>query len=505
LTDDQQTSPRRAALVAALRRSALLIVVLALTGTALGIAAGLRRAEDHTARASILVSPLDGNPFYPSGRGDDLINLETEAQLVRSDAVARATAERIGDPADPGDMLSGLEVSVPANTQILNIAYTAGSDAVAVRRAQGFAEAYLDFRKARSEEVTRAKTERIQSQINTQNKALSDLVSRANTETNPARKSLLNEQIDGVTSQVGQLQAQLAELQTGSVDPGQVITPAAVVSRSALTALLTYALAGGLIGLLLALAIVVVRARAENRIHHADDIEPSGLPLLGSVSMDEVLDTNEGLVLLDTGESLQIGPGLQSLRVAVLSSDRRRPLRLLYSAADEGPSHPRTALGLAYAAAASNIRTVLVDAPGAGGQITAFLGLESRAGFTDVLAEDVKVEPTLVPITDHLSVLPCGKPDPRADDLLTGPGVRTVFDALADEFDIVVVASGPRSTPQAQALAMVTDATVVEAVEGQSRLGDLVALADDPNASPTILGVVFVGRARSRARRHSGA
>ena len=489
--------------MAALRRSAVLIVVLALTGTALGVAAGLRRAEDHTARASILVSPLDGNPFYPSGRGDDLINLETEAQLVRSDAVARATAERIGDPADTSDMLSGLDVTVPANTQILTVEYTAGSDAVAVRRAQGFAEAYLDFRKARSEDVTRAKTDRIQSQINTQNKSLSELVSRANAELNPARKTLLQEQVGGVTSQIGQLQAQLAELQTGSIDPGQVITPAEVVSRSTLRALFIYALAGTVLGLLLALGVVIIRARAENRIHHADDISPSGLPLLGSVSMDEVLDTNEGLVLLEEGESLQIGPGLQSLRVAVLAGDRRRPLRILYAAADEGASHPRTALGLAYAAAAANLRTVLVDATGEGGEITLFLGLETRRGFTDVLAEDLKVEPALVPISKYLSVLPSGKPDPRADDLLTGPGMRTVFDELAGTFDIMVVTSGPRRTPQSRALAMVTDVTVVEAVESQSRLGDLVALADDPNAAPTVLGVVFVGRARSRARRRS--
>ena len=33
---------------------------------ALGVAAGLRRAEEHTARASILISPLDGNPYYPA-------------------------------------------------------------------------------------------------------------------------------------------------------------------------------------------------------------------------------------------------------------------------------------------------------------------------------------------------------------------------------------------------------------------------------------------------------
>ena len=505
MTDDQQTSPRRAALVAALRRSAVLILVLAATGMALGVAAGLRRAEDHTARASILVSPLDGNPYYPSGRGDDLINLETEAQLMSSDAVAKAVAERIGDPGSASDMLSGLDVSVPANTQILTINYTAGSDDVAVTRAQGFAEAYLDFRKARSESVTQSKTERIQRQINSQDKALSALVSKANTETDPTRKSLLQEQIGGLTSQIGQLQATLAELQTGSIDPGQVITPAAVVGRSSLKALVTYALLGLFAGLILALGVVIIRARSENRIHHADDVAPSGLPLLGSVSMDEVLDTNEGIVLLEDGESLQIGPGLQALRVAVLSGERRRPVRILFSAAAEASRYPRTALGMAYAAAASNLRTVLVDATGEGGTITKFLGLDANRGFTDVLAEDPTVDPALVRLTEHLSVLPSGKPDPRADDLLTGPGVGTVFDQLAKNFDIIIVASGPRRTPQSQALAMVTDVTVVEAVESQSRLGDLVALADDPNAAPSVLGVVFVGRARSRARRHAEA
>jgi capsular polysaccharide biosynthesis protein/Mrp family chromosome partitioning ATPase len=505
VTDDSQTSPRRAALGAALRRSAVLILVLAATGTALGVAAGLRRAEDHTARASILVSPLDGNPYSTTGRGDDLINLETEAQVVHSDPVARAVAERIGDPATASALLSGLKVSVPANTQILTIDYTAASDSVAVRRAQGFADAYLDFRKARSEDVTRSKTERIQGQISSQNKTLSGLVKSLNAETDASKKSLLQEQISGVTAQIGQLQATLAELQTGAIDPGQVITPATNVGTSSLRALLTYAILGALGGILLALAVVIIRARAENRIHHADDVLPSGLPLLGSVSMNEVLDTNEGIALLDDGESLQIGAGLQSLRVAVLSGERRRPVRILYAAAAEGARYPRTALGLAYAAAASSLNTVLVDASGDGGEISKFLDLEAKRGFTDVLAGDTSVDGALVGLTNHLSVLPSGKPDPRADDLLTGPGIGPLFDHLAQAFDIIVVATGPRRTPQSQALAMVTDVTVVEAVESQSRVGDLVAIADDPQAAPTVLGVVFVGRARARSRRRSGA
>jgi hypothetical protein len=78
-----------------------------------------------------------------------------------------------------------------------------------------------------------------------------------------------------------------------------------------------------------------------------------------------------------------------------------------------------------------------------------------------------------------------------------------IFDRLAGSFDIVIVATGPRLAPRSQALAMVTDVTVVEAVESQSRLGDLVSITDDPNAVGSVLGVVFVGRARSRASRRA--
>jgi Mrp family chromosome partitioning ATPase len=504
VTEDAQTSPRRAALVAALRHSAALLLVLTLSGAALGVAAGLQRADQRTAEASILVSPLDGNPFSPTGRGDDLVNLETEAQLVSSETVARDVATRVGESETASTMLSGLSVSVPANTQILRITYTAGSDAVAVRRAQGFADAYLDFRKARSERIVRARTERIQSQINDQNASLASLLAKSSIEKNTARKSLLQEQIRGTTAQISQLRAQLTELQTGAADPGQVITPASAKGGQSLTGTLFYAVAGALLGLLIGLLIVVVRARAENRLHHADDVDPSGLPLLGDISMREVFATHAAVASPDH-DNIETGPGLQSLRVAVLSRERRRPARILYAAAEQGSGTPRTALGFAHAAAASDLNTVLIDATGRSGEITRVLGLESSPGFTDVLAGEVSVEEGTTRVADHLLVIPGGTPDPRADDLLTGPRMAEVFEQLDRLADIVVIATGPMQDPRSRALAMVSDSTVLEAVESQSRLGDLVAITDDPTLADNVLGVVFVARARGRSRKTARA
>jgi capsular polysaccharide biosynthesis protein len=503
--EDSQTSPRRAALIAALRHSAVLILVLTAMGAVLGTAAGLQRADRRTAEASILVSPLEGNPFSPTGSGDDLVNLETEAQLVGSETVARDVATRLGESDTTSEILSGLQVAVPANTQILTITYTAGSDAVAVRRAQGFADAYLDFRKARSEQIVRARTERIQSQINDQNEQLASLLAKSTIEKNPARKDLLQEQIRGVTAQISQLRAQLAELQTGTVDPGQVITPASAKGGQSVTGTIAYGLLGAALGLAVALLIVVVRARAENRLHDAEDVAPSGLPLLGTISTSEVEATHSGMASPAKRDTLDIGPGLQSLRVAILSRERRRPVRILYAAAEAGSATPRTALGLAYAAAASGLTTVLVDATGDGGEITRLLDLRSGPGFAEVLAGDAALDAAMTKVTDHLLVVPAGATHARSDDLLSGPALGSMFEHLDTISDIVIIATGPMGTARSRALAMITDSTVIEAVEGQSRLGDLVAVTDDPTLAESLLGVVFVARARGRSRKTAGA
>ncbi len=502
MTDYTQNSPRRAALVAALRRSAALIVILTLLGGALGLAAGLMRSQSHTASASVLISPLVGNPFYPGGRGDELINLETEAQLVSSDPVARDVASRLDGDLSSSDVLSGLQVSVPPNTQILTINYTASSADEAEERGQAFADAYLDFRTDRFERVTRNRTELIEAQIATQREALSSLADRAEATTSTARRNLIETRVRDTAAQIGQLRGELAELRTDAVDPGQVITPANAVGQSPLRSAALFAVAGMLLGLALALAIVIVRARAENRIHRSDDIDASGLPVLGSISMNEVRDTNHGIATLDGHDDLELGSGLQNLRVSVLSRERRRPVRILYAGATDRSPSPQAALGLAYAAAASSLTTVLVDATGSVGTISRDLGLEGQPGFSDVLAHDLALDQALTALTTHLYVLPVGRPDPRADDLLTGPGVAGVFEHLARIADVVIVAAGPLHTPRSRALGMVTDVAVVEAVESESRLGDLVAIADDSVSTGSLLGVVFVSRARSRSRRN---
>jgi uncharacterized protein involved in exopolysaccharide biosynthesis len=237
------------------------LVVLTVVGAVLGFAFGSRSAAKYTAEATVLVTPLTGNPYSPDGAGDDLINLETEAQLVTSDAVAQTVATDVRT-SDLTALLEGLHVTVPPNTQILEVDYTSKDQSVARTRARSFANAYLDFRKSRADQVVSTKSTRIQDEIDTQTSQLDDLVKKQAAEKQAVRRSVLQKQINGATTQIGQLRTALTDVQTAAADPGQVITPAHVVSRSPQSTRVLFTAAGALVGLLIGLLVLVFRSRS---------------------------------------------------------------------------------------------------------------------------------------------------------------------------------------------------------------------------------------------------
>jgi polysaccharide biosynthesis transport protein len=489
---------RPGTLRASLRRSAAYVLVLALAGAALGGAAGFRRAATHSAEATILVTPLDGNPFSPTGAGDDLVNLETEAQLVASDTIARQVADQTSPGVSVADVLLGLTVTVPTNTQILQIDYQASSDRIAIQRAEAFAELYLQSRHDRTEALIKSQTDRIQGQLSAQTAALSKLLVRLNGAATGARKALLREQVNGVVVQIGQLRAQLAVLQTGSSDPGQVVTPAQRQGSSLVTNLLTFTVLGLIVGLLLGLLLVVARARRENRIHHVDDVVDAGLQLIGALSQADVDKTNHA-VATQGRLPVTLDRDFRNLRVALLSHERRRPVRILYATSSAEMGAPRSALGLAYATARSDLDTILVDATGGSADITGILGLTDSSGFSDVLEADAGLGDALVQVDKHLRVLPAGtKGGTRSDDLLTGPKASSLIESLTTQADIVLVATGAIMEAPSQALAMLTDSIVIEVAEGVTRLADVVAVVNNETISASVLGVVYVDSKRAR-------
>jgi capsular polysaccharide biosynthesis protein len=499
---------RAAAFNAALRRGLLLTIALCLLGAVAGGLYGARASTEETASATILVNPLNGNPFSTTGSGDDLKNLQTEAQLVQSDDVARLVQAREGKSTPLPTLLSGLEVEVPPNTQILQIAYSARNPTTALTRAQWFAEEYLKYREQRAKTLVESQTKRLNEQLTARTKEQQDLAKRSARERpNTPEANVTRVQLEAVSTQINQLRARTAELQSVSSNPGQLVTPAAIPAAGLFQSWIVFALAGLLAGLVLAVVIALLRSRADNRIRHVDDVASAGQILLGSVSGGDVVTARE---LFETaGPGAQLPDAFKNLRVSLLTTEHRRPAVIVVTTAQHSEDPPSSIAGLALATSTSNLSTIVIEAIDA--QLSLPERVEQSPGLAEVLSGQVPVADAVVPVRPHLQVL--GN-DGRlsVDDLFMAPEMHQLIGNLRGSADIIFVVTSNVHDPRSKALIDIADSVILEVVQGVSSYRDLYQASNDyTQVAEKLLGVVYVsagGRRRaqgSEKRKPTGA
>ncbi len=324
---DQNAELRSVVVAEAIRNHLLIVAVFTLAGFALGYFAANRGEERSTATTPILVNPLEGNPYYPTRTGELLTNLLTEAQAVRSDGVAALAAEQLGDVEDPAVLLSGLGVTSPVNTQILEIAYTHTDPDVALRRSQAIAEVYLDYRRTRVENRIAQQTAQLDAQIEPLTQQIADVGTQLEAvEPGSAEAQLLLTQITGLEEQRGLLQTRRSELAATPTDPGQVITPASLDASGLLSSKLLLPIAGTIFGFACGVIVAMLRSRADLNIRDAQDVRDLGVVVLGTLGgVDAGRDDVAGEEILDDQ--------YRKIRVAVLALEKRRPFSLVVASA----------------------------------------------------------------------------------------------------------------------------------------------------------------------------
>src|SRR5690348_9577447 len=213
-------------------------LVLALVALAVLGAAQFTRMEPkvYESSASVLVQPSGTDTNVVGGRTKGDINLDTEAQLVRSTAVATAAGQLLKSTVPPDALAANVGVEVPANTSVLVITYTAPTANQARDGSHAFAASYLKNRddSARADLTTQISTLNTKlTQLNAQlaqvNRMLAPLrgsdPNRANLEN---QRSTLSAQIEALTGRVNQLTTTTlstgriirdAELPTGPTKP----------------------------------------------------------------------------------------------------------------------------------------------------------------------------------------------------------------------------------------------------------------------------------------------
>ncbi|QUX29993.1 lipopolysaccharide biosynthesis protein [Nocardiopsis akebiae] len=271
---------------ALLRRRWRFVGAGVLGGLALASAAAVGLPAAYTSVSAVQVQPSGMAEFTGerSGRLAGDVNLDTEAQVLLSDrvssAVAEALAEEGGAAPSVTDLRERVDVSVPPNSSVLEISYSAESPEAARAGAQAYADAYLELRRERIDELIDGHLEALRGEQEARYEALAEAAAEPAGPGADARVEALRAEITELGNGISPLSA-LAE----TVEPGGVITPAGLPERASSPTPALWLIGGGALGLLAGLLAAVVRDRLDPWLHDAEETGRIGaVPVLLDLS-----------------------------------------------------------------------------------------------------------------------------------------------------------------------------------------------------------------------------
>lgn len=446
---------------------------LLMLGTVLGLLVGGLAAQaagaSYTAETQILVKAIgvaDGGLASDGG-----VNIATQRQIASSTAVAERVQDALGSEDTPRQLLSGLVVAFPANSSVLSFTYSAPDPATAQERAQAFADAYLELRRdqgARDLEGLVSSTEDRIATLRTELVTARQAVADAPEDSDELQDATARQ--DLLLAEIAQLQSRLGELNTLSVEPGDVIEPAALPPAGGELTRVLLVVSVGFLGLLLAAMTAFLLARANKRVRLADDAEREvQLPVLASLEERRVDGSGD--------------VAYEALAVRLLVAARDTTHHTIVLTAPRNTEDARDlSTALAQTIARRGLRVVLVDA-----------GDAASAPVTGTTGAGVG--PQTVRLTAG---------DGRA---LGTDQIRRVLAEARIAADVVLVAAPPALvSADALLLAVEGDVVVLVAATGVSQYEELERSAghiDEVGAS--VLGMVLLPAAGKSSRRAGAA
>jgi capsular polysaccharide biosynthesis protein len=272
-----------------LQRQRKWLVIAVVGGLVLGLAYAVIAKPTYTAAARVNVAPppvslQQASANQTAGRTTGTINMDTEAQILKSLPVATLAQQTLKTSTRPNALLKRITVSVPANTTVLRIACAARSAGVARDCANAFANAYL---------ANRANTEAaaISKQAALVNAEIAKNTSLSASETTQAltfpKKSAKRDNLFTLAATARfAITNTLQPLQTTYANELPVIAGnlfAAGLGVSSQTSRGIPPITGLILGLLIGLAVAYGRERFDRNVRHRDDLVSAGVDLVAEI------------------------------------------------------------------------------------------------------------------------------------------------------------------------------------------------------------------------------
>jgi succinoglycan biosynthesis transport protein ExoP len=457
-----------------------------------------RQTPVYEGQAKVLVKPIQG--VGGTIAISQAPNLDTERELILSQAVAEQVRNDIDTDTPVNTLLLHARVQVVTDTEVLLVKYDDPDPATAAKLANAFAVAYVTFRSKQAQDQFDSASEAVQSRIDSIQTNLSDLRQRIEATTDPALKDSLQSQRDTYVAELGVLEQRLLDLRSNASVAGssaeivqQSDVPTSPVSPNKVRngALALFA------GLALGVGFAFLRERLDDRVKSRQELERRlGAPVLAAVPRIAGWRNREDVqLIMRTDPRSPVSEAYRTLGTNIQYLASQQPLKVLMvtsSIGGDGKSTTSANLGVVLAQAGK--RVILISADLRRPRVHFFFGVRNDAGLSNILADamtlaQVAKDPGVV----NLRIV-SGGPIPQDPAALLGSRRAADFiQSVREVSDFVIIDTPPvLAVADASILAPLVDGTIfVMNAERSSRSALIQARDQLDNAGANIVGAVY--------------
>lgn len=256
------------------------------------------------------------------------------------------------------------------------------------------------------------------------------------------------------------------------------------------------------LGILLGIVIAIGRDRLDHRLRRSTAVEKvAGVGVVAEIPADPARRA-QPLIAFETDHS-PTAEAFRELRLNLRFLEVADGPRLLVVASpmpDEGRT--TTAINLALALAEADYNVVVVDGDLRRPRVSSYLGVDSHAGLSTVLAGGTTLQEALRATSfPRLTALAGGAVPASPAELLESQTAKDVLDELGRTFDYVIVDTPPTLVSDAAILAAGSQGVLVIARHGQTKSQQLAGAVEllKRSGAPLLGAIVTMTPAKKRS------
>jgi capsular exopolysaccharide synthesis family protein len=429
-------------IIAILRRRAPIIVLCLVLVAGSAFVFSKHQTKKYTATSSLVFNNAQISQqvagLQAAGSSEPKVQQSTNVKLLELGATAAQTARKLGAGLTGKQVTENLSISAEGESNVVDVAATWTSPAVATKIANTYANQFVSDQLASNHHYFASAQALVEKQL----------------------AALSPQQRAGPQGLALQDRAQslaiLAQLQAGDVQLAQRATVPSSPSSPKVT---RNAILGAVLGLLLGLGLAFLFERLDRRIREPRDLERIyGLPLLGVVPQSTVLsqhtDSADGARQALPDAEAEV---FRMMRAHLRYFNVDRELRtLLVASAAPGDGKTTVARNLAEAAATMGSRVLLMETDLRRPTLSRQLSLEPSPGLAGVLIGALPLSEAIQAVAlkspadgrqspgRSLDVLIAGAlPPPNPAELIESQAMKSLLADVRSEYDLVVIDTPP--------------------------------------------------------------